>query len=216
MSAVDPSVLPAFAVASTVVVLAPGADVFLLLRTSMRHGARSGLSALVGIHVGNLIQAALMVSGVGLVLSRSDDAMTALQWIGATYLLYLAFTIARSLLAGEVPPAPLEGAEEPTDPAGATRSHFTTGLLTNLTNPKVVLFFLAFFPQFIGDAERQALQLTLLSATFIAIAFVWELALVIGAAKVAPWVTSRRGITILDAVTAVAFTLIGVALVVAG
>ena len=216
MSALDLSVLPAFAVASTVVVLAPGADVFLLLRTSMRHGARSGLAALLGIHLGNLIQATVMVSGVGLVLSRSDAVMTALRWVGAAYLVFLAATIVRSLLAGDVAAAPLEGAAPDAAAPEATRSFFATGLLTNVTNPKVVLFFLAFFPQFTGDADRAALQLTLLSATFIGIAFAWELALVFGAAKVAPLVTSKRGITVLDAITAVAFVLIAVALVVTG
>src|ERR1044071_92609 len=90
--------LPAFLIACAVVVLTPGVDAFLLLRTSMRSGTRAGLLALAGIHTAAFVQVALVISGLGVVIARYPAVLTGLRWIGAAYLLYLAVTITRGLL----------------------------------------------------------------------------------------------------------------------
>ncbi|MFJ6672439.1 LysE family translocator [Actinosynnema sp. NPDC091369] len=194
--------LPAFLIACAVVVLTPGVDAFLLLRTSMRSGTRAGLLALAGIHTAAFVQVALVISGLGVVIARYPAVLTGLRWIGAAYLLYLAVTITRGLLrraGGEVAPV------------AATRP-FRQGFLTNITNPKMLLFSLAFLPQFIGAGDP-AFQLGMLAAVFLGLAALWELTIVVAAARVAGSLRRPGVTTALDAVCAAVFLTMSIGLV---
>lgn len=204
---IDFSVLLAFMATSAVVILVPGSDVFLLLRLSLNKGVGAGMKALAGIHLGNAIQATLMVSGVGLIISQIPFAIMVLKILGAAYLLYLAVT---SLLAVFRKP---KGTQPGTDvstskPARAVKepSPFAQGILTNVTNPKVLLFFIAFFPQFLGNASNVPLQLLLLSVVFIGLAIVWEAIIVLAAARLGATMKSPNFSKVMDSVCAVAFT----------
>ncbi|MFD1149283.1 LysE family translocator [Saccharothrix hoggarensis] len=193
--------LPAFLIACAVVVLTPGVDAFLLLRTSMRSGTRAGLLALAGIHTAAFAQVALVISGLGVVIARYPAVLTGLRWIGAAYLLYLAVTITRGLLrrsAGEV--------------AVAASRPFRQGFLTNITNPKMLLFSLAFLPQFIGTGDPAA-QLGMLAAVFLGLAALWELTIVVAAARVAGSLRRPGVTTALDAVCAAVFLTMSIGLV---
>jgi len=196
--------LPAFLIACVVVVLTPGVDAFLLLRTSMRSGTRAGLWTLAGIHTASAVQVGLVISGLGVVLARYPVVLTALRWIGAAYLLYLAVTIAHGLLRrGTVADEPVEAvADRP----------FRRGFLTNITNPKMLLFSLAFLPQFIGAGQPTA-QLALLAVVFLGLAAVWELLIVLAASNVAGKLRRPGVTTALDAVCAAVFLTMSVGLV---
>lgn len=194
--------LPAFLIACAVVVLTPGVDAFLLLRTSMRSGTRAGLLALAGIHTAAFVQVALVISGLGVVIARYPAVLTGLRWIGAAYLLYLAVTITRGLLRradGEVA-------------AVAAARPFRQGFLTNITNPKMLLFSLAFLPQFIGAGDP-TFQLGMLAAVFLGLAALWELTIVVAAARVAGSLRRPGVTTALDAVCAAVFLTMSVGLV---
>jgi threonine/homoserine/homoserine lactone efflux protein len=106
-------------------------------------GAGRGWAALLGIGTGALVHVALAVSGIAALLAASPALFDALRVAGAIYLLWLAWGALRSAWRG--------GAEM--RPAAPARLAFRDGLVTNLTNPKVVLFFLAFLPQFV-DPDR--------------------------------------------------------------
>ncbi|WP_367136486.1 LysE family translocator [Saccharothrix sp. HUAS TT1] len=193
--------LPAFLIACAVVVLTPGVDAFLLLRTSVRSGTRAGLLALAGIHTAAFVQVALVISGLGVVIARYPAVLTGLRWIGAAYLLYLAVTITRGLLrrtGGEV--------------AAVAPRPFRQGFLTNITNPKMLLFSLAFLPQFIGTGDP-AFQLGVLAAVFLGLAALWELTIVVAAARVAGSLRRPGVTTALDAVCAAVFLTMSVGLV---
>jgi threonine/homoserine/homoserine lactone efflux protein len=160
----DYSVLPAFIVAALVIILSPGADTFVLLRSTLRGGVKSGFSTMFGIYTGIVILSALLISGVGLLIARAPGALFWLQIIGALYLLYLAlrsayagFTLLREHRGAQDESIDIEAvaAEEKNSKLGP----YVVGLLTNITNPKVLVFFLAFFPQFLGQSESPALQL---------------------------------------------------------
>ncbi len=200
----DVSQFAAFSIASIIVILVPGSDVFLLLRMSLNQGIRAGLLALLGIHLGNIVQAIIMISGLGLLLSKIPGALFALKTLGALYLLFLAFQTIRSLL--QKSDTKQEASIEEQQP----RLAFTLGFLTNVTNPKVLIFFLAFFPQFIGQATNLPLQLTLLSAIFICLAVIWELVIVLTAAKIGKTLNSPRFMRIMDIVCAIAFVLLAI------
>ncbi|QFZ22689.1 LysE family translocator [Saccharothrix syringae] len=197
----DLTQLPAFLIACAVVILTPGVDAFLLLRTSMHAGTRAGLLALAGIHTAALLQVALVISGVGALIARYPAALTALRWVGAAYLLYLAVTITRGLLRRTT-----EAAEV------VAHRPFRQGFLTNITNPKMLLFSLAFLPQFIGTGDA-APQLALLAAVFLGLAALWELMIVIAAARVAGSLRRRGVTTALDAVCAAVFLTMSIGLV---
>ncbi|HEX6341917.1 LysE family translocator [Umezawaea sp.] len=197
--------LPAFLIACAVVVLTPGVDAFLLLRTSMRSGTRAGLWALAGIHSASFVQVGVVISGLGVVLARYPVVLVALRWIGAAYLLWLALSIARGLLhRTTATDEPLEAVPD---------RPFRRGFLTNITNPKMLLFSLAFLPQFIGAGDPTA-QLAMLAVVFLGLAALWELLIVIAASRVAGKLKRPGVTTALDAVCAAVFLTMSVGLVV--
>jgi threonine/homoserine/homoserine lactone efflux protein len=182
----DYSVLPAFIVAALVIILSPGADTFVLLRSTLRGGVKSGFSTMFGIYTGIVILSALLISGVGLLIARAPGALFWLQIIGALYLLYLSlrsayagFTLLREHRGAQDESIDIEAvaAEEKNSKLGP----YVVGLLTNITNPKVLVFFLAFFPQFLGQSESPALQLMFLCGIFIAVSAVWLVFIVFAA-----------------------------------
>jgi threonine/homoserine/homoserine lactone efflux protein len=195
--------VPAFLIACAVVIVTPGVDAFLLLRTSLRSGTRAGLLALAGIHSAAAVQVGLVISGLGVVLARYPMVLTALRWIGAAYLLYLAVSITRGLIRRS------GGAPE----EAMSDRPFRQGFLTNITNPKMILFSLAFLPQFIGSGEP-APQLTMLAVVFLGLAAIWELMIVLAASRVAGRLHRPGVTTALDAVCAAVFLTMSVGLVV--
>ena len=194
--------VPAFLIACAVIIVTPGVDAFLLLRTSLRSGTRSGLLALAGIHSAAAVQVALVISGLGVVLAQYPMVLAALRWIGAAYLLYLAVSIARGLIR--------RSGDEPEEVM--SDRPFRQGFLTNITNPKMILFSLAFLPQFIGSGEP-APQLAMLAVLFLALAAVWELMIVLAASRVAGRLKRPGVTTALDAVCAAVFLTMSVGLV---
>ncbi|MEJ2856300.1 MULTISPECIES: LysE family translocator [unclassified Saccharothrix] len=196
--------LPTFLIACAVVVLTPGVDAFLLLRTSLRAGTKAGLWALAGIHTAAAVQVLLVISGLGVVIAQYPPVLTALRWIGAAYLLYLAVTIARSLVR--------RASAEDSGEVASVRP-FRQGFLTNITNPKMLLFSLAFLPQFIGAGSPTA-QLAMLAVVFLGLAALWELLIVLAASRMANRLHRPGVTTALDAVCAAVFFTMSVGLVV--
>jgi threonine/homoserine/homoserine lactone efflux protein len=133
-----------FVVTGLVLNLTPGADTLLVVGRSARGGWREGALAALGIQVGCLVHATAAALGVEALLAASAQAFRVLTWVGAAYLAYLGFQMLRQ---GLRPPA--HGSSPVEAKGGVLRSAFAQGLLTNVLNPKVGLFFLAFVPQFI-------------------------------------------------------------------
>ena len=208
----DFTTLPGFLLASVVVVLTPGVDMFLLLRTSLRQGVRPGLLALGGIHTATALQVALVISGLGALISANPAVLSALKWVGAAYLVYLAATILRGLWLTRKKTADgtlTAGATESTDQSNP----YLRGFLSNITNPKMLLFSLAFLPQFVGTAAQPALQLFMLGAVFLVLAAFWEVLVVLTASRIADRLRNPRVARSLDMVSAAAFMTISVGLV---
>ena len=117
----------------------PGADFAMVLRQSIAHGRRAALFTSAGIATSILVHGSYTLLGIGVIVSQSLLAFNIIKWIGAAYLVWLAISALRS-------PAPQPPAED--DLAAAKRGDFAAfalGFLTNLLNPKAVLFFLALF-----------------------------------------------------------------------
>jgi threonine/homoserine/homoserine lactone efflux protein len=200
----DFSQLLPFSLASAIIILSPGADSFVLLRISHSRGVKDGMAALWGINLGNTTQALLMISGVGLVVSKIAVAILVLKILGGIYMAYLAIMAARAAIKPAIPAA--------TSSAEGVRvkngSPFMQGLISNITNPKPLLFYLAFFPLFIGKATNVPVQLALLSSIFIGMALIWQTVIVYAAVKLSETMKSARFNRIMDVVCAVAFAAI--------
>jgi threonine/homoserine/homoserine lactone efflux protein len=148
--------LALFASAALLVNLTPGPDRLFVAGSSLAHGRRAGGLAALGVGAGCLVHVALAALGLAALLAASPVAFTVVTWIGAAYLVWmgLAMLRRRAVAAGPLPTLP------------AARV-FRQGAVTNVLNPKVALFFLAFLPQFIDPgAPHQALGLVALGLLF--------------------------------------------------
>ena len=134
---VDPVLLLAFIPAGLALNLTPGADMMFCLGQGLRAGPRAALAASAGISLGALVHTALAGLGLGALVAAVPIAFEVIRWIGVAYLLWLAVQTLRNRSAGDAAPA-------------VPRCAFRAGLLVNLTNPKVILFVLAFVPQFVS------------------------------------------------------------------
>ncbi len=142
-----------FAIASLALLLIPGPAVIYILNRSVSDGREAGLAAVAGLELGNLIHVIAASAGLSAVLATSAAAFNVVKWLGAGYLVFVGV---RTLLSR---PAALDG-----DPFVVSRRRsFVQGIVVNVLNPKVALFFLSYLPQFIdpdnGAAWTQALVL---------------------------------------------------------
>jgi len=138
---IDPILLLAFVPAALALNLTPGADMLFCLAQGLRGSARPAIAASAGISVGAMVHVTLAGLGLGALMEAVPWLFGAIRWIGAAYLLWLAWKtlttpLTTPLTTGDLPPA---------RPSRA----FRDGMLVNLSNPKVILFILAFVPQFI-------------------------------------------------------------------
>lgn len=170
--------LPLFFAAVFVLNATPGVDLLLTITRSLQGGARAGIAAAAGICAGCLVHTAAAALGLAALLAVSALAFEAIRWIGAAYLLWLAFGMLRQAWRAAPERAATDGA---TAPAAAVSwyADFRRGLLTNVLNPKVALFFLAFLPQFIAaDSAHQGLAFVVLGLLFVVQGYLFLLGVV--------------------------------------
>ena len=155
----------AFVAATVVLIAIPGPNVALIVATSVAHGPRTGLLTVAGTASAMVLQLALTVLGMSTLLAVLANWFDWLRWIGVAYLLWLG------IQAWRAPPVDLTR----TPPqALSTRTIWLRGFLVSLTNPKTLLFYGAFLPQFIDTAGDVSRQLILLAVTFVAIAILLD------------------------------------------
>ena len=152
--------LPLFVVAGLLLNITPGADLALIGARSAAHGFRSGAAAALGVGAGCFVHVAAAALGLSALIAGSAAAFAVLRWVGAAYLVWLGIGLLRG--ANE------SRAAADTSTAALTWSRaFAQGFLTNVLNPKVALFFLAFLPQFIDPAAtHKAVAFVVLGAVF--------------------------------------------------
>jgi len=155
-----------FAVAVLVLNATPGVDLLLTLSRTLVGGARAGLAAAAGIELGCVVHALAAAFGLAALLAVNPAAFTVLKWAGAAFLLWLAVGMARQAWRPAAAAA-ADGAAEPAQ-RRSLAAEVRTGFLTNVLNPKVALFFLAFIPQFIAPAApHKTLAFLMLGAWFV-------------------------------------------------
>jgi len=149
---VDPATLAAYVAAAGALILVPGQDTLVVLTCGLASRAE-GVGAAGGVAVGVLVHATAAALGLAAVYRALPSAATVVTLLGAAYLCWLAVDTLRedavASAAGSPGPTRVDGGTD----AGTAASGFRRGLLTNVANPKVALFFLAFLPGFAGDGE---------------------------------------------------------------
>ena len=164
----------------------PGVDLLLTITRTLQGGARAGLAAALGINAGCVVHTFAAAFGLAALMAVSGTAFTFVKWAGAVYLLWLAVGMWRAAWRGAA------AAEVATQAAPRSWwSDFRLGLITNVLNPKVALFFLAFLPQFIApDTVNKTLAFISLGAVFIVQSTLFLLAVVALAAELRRWPAS--------------------------
>ncbi|MFN6121883.1 MAG: LysE family translocator [Actinomycetes bacterium] len=156
----DLSTISTYAFASFVLLIIPGPAVIYILNRSVSDGREVGLAAVAGLELGNFVHAVAASAGLSAVLATSATAFTTVKWLGAGYLVFVGV---RTLMR----PAPALSGDLA---ATSTRRAFGQGVIVNVLNPKVALFFLSFLPQFIDpDQGRAWLQSLVLGLVFVLI-----------------------------------------------
>lgn len=170
--------------------LTPGPNGLLVLTHSACFGLRPAVWTVLGGALGFLVLIAASLAGLGALLSASEGAFTVAKWIGAGYLILLGVRLWRSPAPVVAAPAPVSGQ----DTAAAARPLrlFGQGFLVAVSNPKGLIFFAAFLPQFMVPGASFASQLLVLGGTFVAVEVVYELLVAGLAGRIAPWL-GRHG-----------------------
>lgn len=172
--------LPLFALTVLVLNATPGVDLVFTVSRTLQHGVRTGLAGAAGISAGCVVHALGAAFGLAALLAVSTTAFTVLKGLGAAYLVWLAVGMLRSALATPAARTADVVAEAPVPHWRV----FRQGLLTNVLNPKVALFFLAFLPQFIdADAPHKTLAFLALGGWFVLQSALFLIALVLLTAR---------------------------------
>ncbi len=195
-----------FLVAALVITASPGPDNLMVLGVGMSKGRRQGIAFGLGCAMGCLSHTFLAAVGVSALIASSPAAFTALKVCGGLYLVWLGFNALRS--SGATKAGPVKNTEQ-----SATRLFFR-GVLANAINPKVVLFFLSFLPQFVVPAHGQVpWQIAALGVTFTAQAAVMFGLLGYFSGAMGQWLNARpKAGAILDRLAGVVFVALGIRL----
>lgn len=200
--------LLAFTVAAGLLTITPGLDTALVVRTAAVDGPRSALLAGLGVSAGVLVWGLAASAGLGALLAASELAYDAVRIAGAVYLLVLG---ARIILRPRRQGFVTSGAGAATE-GGSSRAAFLRGLLTNLLNPKVGVFYVTFLPQFVPAGVPVVPFSVLLAGLHVTMGMVWFVVLVAATRPLARWLSRPAVTTALDRVTGGVFVAFGLRL----
>jgi RhtB (resistance to homoserine/threonine) family protein len=185
-----------FAVVAGLMTLVPGIDTALVLRTAVTQGRSRAFAAAAGISLGVLIWGVAAALGVSALLSASQFAFNVLRWAGAAYVVWLGLTLIVKAGRGD----PL-GAEDAVPAPESAWTGFRRGLLTNLLNPKIGVFYVAVLPQFLPDDVSAALAGGALALVHVAEGMAWFTLLILATHLLRSWLSRRAVQTWIDRIT---------------
>ncbi len=181
---IDPATYALFIAASAAVIAVPGPTVTVIIANSLRHGPRAGMMNVAGTQLGMGLMVLILAFGFASVVARMASVFDVVRLLGAAYLIYLGIRLWRS-----------DGSLLEPEAAAATKrdsGFFLQGLLIVLSNPKVLIFFGAFIPQFVDPSGNALLQVLFLGATFMLVATILDSAYAFAAGRAGRLLTRRR------------------------
>lgn len=193
--------LLAFILAAGILAVTPGLDTAMVLRTAALEGPRRAVSAVAGIVAGCLVWGGAVALRLGALLAASEAAYTALKWAGAAYLIWLGIGLIRN------PRQTLDAGQT------AAESHrqnwFIRGLLTNLLNPKIGIFYVSFLPQFVPTGAPVSGTIFLLAAIHAALSGAWFSGLIVMSAPLRRALARPSSMRTMDRLTGGIFIAVG-------
>ena len=195
---IDPTTFALFVTVSLAVVLIPGPNHLYIAARGLSQGRAAGLASAFGVEVGTLVHIAAAAAGLSYAIAQSATLFSIIKWAGVAYLVYLGV---RAFTGGERQ----AGAPEPQP----LRKVFAEGLLVNVLNPKVALFFLAFLPQFVDPgAGSPALQVVVLGFTLLLLGLISDVVYAVTAGAIGRRLT--RAVTPMRYASGVVYLALGV------
>ena len=188
-----------FLLAITALTLTPGIDSLLVMRNAARGGNRDGLLTSFGICLGLFFHASLSAAGLSAILIGSAELFITIKIAGACYLVYLGLQSIRSALSGQNQTVETVQWVQPVPASQSLRE----GLLSNVLNPKPIIFYMAFLPQFIDPAYSPVSQALVMAAIHFSIGMLWQGGLVLMVDKARSWLQKPRVSKVMDSVTGV-------------
>lgn len=183
--------LAAFSLAAIALTLTPGPDMTLFLGQTVANGRRAGFMSMAGASSGIIVHSLAAAIGLSALIAASPQAFEVLKWVGAAYLAYLAYEVLRhgSGLTGDGPPK-----------SNSLKKAYMKGLTINLLNPKIILFFVTFLPQFVSPTDLHASgKLMFLGLFFLVIAIPMVIPMILGAERISGFLRrSKRATRIFD------------------
>ncbi|MDR0281415.1 MAG: LysE family translocator [Paucimonas sp.] len=203
---IDLPLLLAFIAAASVLAVTPGVDTAMVLRAAAVDGRRTALLAAIGIALGCLAWGAAVSMGLGVILQRSEVAYTVLKSAGAAYLLWVGIKLLTK---------PRQSFQSKEDSGGKAsgRSAFARGLLTNLLNPKVGIFYVTFLPQFIPAGVALSTYSFFLACIHVLLTVVWFGLLIAATMPLKNLLSQPSTVKVLDRITGGIFIAFGLKIV---
>lgn len=161
-----------FVLAAMVLNITPGSDTIYILSRTLAQGKKAGVASALGISSGVLLWGLLVSFGLAAILTRMPSVMLAIKLLGAAYIVWIAVQMWRH---SALDATALGNRMQPL----SVGKVYSQGIVTNLLNPKIALFFMAFLPQFVSAQTDSAVPFLVLTATFICTGTVWCLLLVV-------------------------------------
>lgn len=189
---INPDLFLAYILAAAALIILPGPIVSLVIAQSLAHGRKTGLTVVAGAQVGTAVLIAIGAIGLTTLLNFLAEIFEYVRWAGVAWLVYLGIKHWR---------AALRAAGDQTIQLEPGRSIFWQGFLVGATNPKTVLFYAAFFPQFLDPTLAAGPQLFLMSAAFLGIALILDGGYALLAGQIRPLLQGRRQVRIRNGIT---------------
>ena len=172
--------LISFSIATLALAISPGPDNIYVLTQSLVNGTKSGIATTAGLISGCIVHTTLLAFGVSAIITASEEIFYGIKVLGACYLLFLAYKVYKS-------DEHISLAENA--PKKSYLQLFKTGVIMNLVNPKVMIFFLAFFPGFLWQEDgNTVLQFYILGITFMIVSFITFTAIALAAGRISTFI----------------------------
>lgn len=178
--------LISFSIATLALAIAPGPDNIYVLTQSLVNGTKSGIATTAGLISGCIVHTTLLAFGISAIITASEKIFYGIKVLGACYLLFLAYKVYR---ADET----ISLSENA--PKKSYLELYKTGVIMNLVNPKVMIFFLAFFPGFLWNDEGNTVaQFYILGITFMVISFLVFSSIALLAGRISDFILKKKGV----------------------
>lgn len=197
-----------FAAVAAVVIATPGPDTALTIRNTLLHGQGGGVATALGVAAGQGMWTLAASAGVAALLVASEPAFVAVKIFGAAYLAYLGLSALRDAWTGGGAPHPVTSAGG----ASGRPAAFRQGLVSNLGNPKMAVFFTSLLPQFASGADAGFAELAALGALFCSLTLLWLSAYAVAVHRAGGFLRRPRVHRTLNAVTGAALIAVGLRL----